>query len=253
MTVCCMLWSDRAVDKNYLLQPSHVHILKNMVERHLHVPHRFLCLTDAQLTGIETYPIDWSKHVPSTRFNKLMLYRPGMEDILGERFLYLDLDTVIVGDITPLVDRDEDIVFWRNPKFDHITLNTSIVLHRTGTRPYLWTEFTEDILQKQITEDGSKLPPIQTGEKLVWSGSSDQRWVRNRIADQYRADYHWPGAYEYITTSEALWVKGDGIYGLGGLKSGLPDDARIVFTPGNREPSQPEVQAKHLWIKEHYR
>jgi hypothetical protein len=37
------------------------------------------------------------------------------------------------------------------------------------------------------------------------------------------------------------------------VQSELPENARIVFTPGDRSPSQPEMAARHPWIVEHYR
>jgi hypothetical protein len=37
-----------------------------------------------------------------------------------------------------------------------------------------------------------------------------------------------------------------------GVQSDLPENARIVFFPGDRSPSQPEVRAIHPWIEEHW-
>jgi hypothetical protein len=67
---------------------------------------------------------------------------------------------------------------------------------------------------------------------------------------------------ERLPWTEPYWDERDGIYGAGrlfhgepdkGVTTELPDNACIVSFPGNRMPDQPEIQALHPWIKEHYR
>jgi len=70
-------------------------ILRNMVASHLNAPHRFRCLSDRHLDGVdclvpdEIWPGWWSK---------LLLFRHATGQCL-----YLDLDVIVVGELDSLV------------------------------------------------------------------------------------------------------------------------------------------------------
>lgn len=74
----------------------YVYKLKSMVSRHLS-DFRFVCLTDrpGELNGVDTIPI------PSLPrwWGKMCLFDPHWRN---DRVLYLDLDTIICDDLTPL-------------------------------------------------------------------------------------------------------------------------------------------------------
>lgn len=203
-----------------------------MVARNLTLPHEFVCVSDHQVEGVRTVPIDWRKHVPGTCFVRLMLRRPDIAGLLGRRILSLDLDCVITGSLDKIVSRDwEDAVFWRNPNYApgnrRAFYQTSIQLLTAGARSELWTDFDP------------QLTPTWVNRRY---GGAEQAWVSERL------DEH-----------EAYWDSSNGIYGAGrlfkdGMDKGiteLPANARIVFFPGDRIPQQPEVQAHHPWILEH--
>ncbi len=231
ITVCCLLWSDPYGVRNpiYIFDETHVRALKQMVEKHLTIPHEFICVTHQPIEGIDTRALDWAMHIPGTRFMKLMLYRPNGV-LAGKRILYLDIDTIITGNIDPLVERDEDLVLWRNPNFGQpgrARYNTSMILHTVGARPELWADF-----------DRVKTWPML---REKWGGT-DQAWISHRASPE-----------------EAHWTDKDGVYGAGrlgdsveGAGTELPNNARIVFTPGQRAPHMPHMIKDHPWIKEHY-
>jgi hypothetical protein len=238
ISVCTFLWHDPQAKCRhiYTYTPDHVRTLRRMVDRHLSLPHEFVCITDkpdlfSPNDGIRTVPLDMETHVPGTRYAKLMIYRPDAGATIGRRILCLDLDTVIVGCIDPIVDRAEDLVLWRNPNFGipgRARYNTSIVLLAAGTRPEFWTKFrkhsTPAILARYV-------------------GGTDQAWVSH-----------------LASPNEAHWTDRDGVYGAGrlgdavqGVGTVLPANARIVFTPGKREPSLSSFRESHPWSVEHYR
>lgn len=231
LTVCCFLWTDPCSPRRnvYIYDERHVHALREMVARHLSVEHEFVCVSDRPIDGIQTIRLDYTNYIPGTRFAKLMLYRD-TGPLAGKRVLYLDLDTVIVDSIDPIVDRPEDLVLWRNPNFGvpgRARYNTSIILHTCGTRPELWDDFDRNTTPRML--------------RRKWGGT-DQAWVSHRASPD-----------------EAHWTDADGIYGAGrlgdiapGAGTKLPDNARIVFTPGEREPSMPHMWEKHPWIGSHY-
>lgn len=231
LTVATYLWRDPSRDnRGYVCEPEHVRILKAMVERNLMLPHRFVCVTDEEVEGVETVPMDWTKHIPGTVFARLMQHNPEWATAnLGERILSLDVDVVITGSLDELAARKEDIVLWRNPNFPapkRAFYQSSVQLFSAGARPELWADFD----------------PIETPKWVNWRfGGAEQAWISERL--------DW---------NEAYFDARDGIYGAGrlngnGVYTDLPRNARIVSFPGSRAPWQPEVQEKHPWVGEFYR
>jgi len=70
--------------------------LKSMCERF--VDCEFYCLTDVKIDGVNTIPLE---HNWKGWWSKMELFRP---DLFDEQVLYLDLDTVIVGDFSHFYD-----------------------------------------------------------------------------------------------------------------------------------------------------
>lgn len=234
LAVVTYFWDDPARDsqrRGYAFRHDHVHILKSMVARHLALPHRFLCVTDDKIDGIDTVPLDWRKHVPGTVFMRLMQHRPDINDVFGQdvtRILSLDLDIVITGNIDHIAGRKEPFVIWANPNFgqpQRAFFQSSIQCFEPGARSCLWSDFDTE----------------QSHRWCNWRfGGKEQAWISERL--------EW---------NEATFTDADGIYGAGrlggkGIGSELPANACIVSFPGAREPSQPETQAQHSWIKSHY-
>ena len=87
-----------------------------MVARHLQVQHRFLCLTDQP----DQVGFDIAAFGLQGWWAKVLLFSP---EIRGAgRCLYLDLDTIIVGDLTPLAEWSGDFGICEN--FTRLAGNT---------------------------------------------------------------------------------------------------------------------------------
>jgi hypothetical protein len=153
------------------------------------------------------------------------MFHPDAAQWFGERFVSLDLDMVITGDLTPLWHRSEEIVFWgdTNP-LPGSHYNGSMVLMTAGARPQVWTDF-----------DPKRSPHLSLASKCF---GSDQGWISYRLGK-----------------GEAKWTKADGVYSFRNeLKRTreLPSNARIVVFHGSTDPWSRE--AEHWpWIREHYR
>lgn len=211
----------------------HVNVLRAMVKRHLHIPHRFVCITDDPAgVDCETIPL-WDGPVvpgmPVDRpncYRRLRLFAADAEKLVGKRFLSLDLDTVICDDITPLVNRPEEFVIWGDTARG-TPYNGSMMLLRAGARTKVWDTF-----------DPAKSPGV--GKRLGYVGS-DQAWI---------------GAC--LGKGEAKWTAADGVYSYRNQiqpprgRGDLPTGARIVFFHGQFDPWDPKVQDRHPWIKEHW-
>ena len=139
----------------------HVNTLRRMVARHYAKPHRFICITDDAIgldEGIEVVPL-WDDYRsvqnptgggrPSC-YLRLKLFDPSIRNQIGDRFVMLDLDCVILGDLSPIFGRPEDAVFWRSPS-KLWPYNGAIMLMNAGARPQVWEDF-DPIESPKVTQ-----------------------------------------------------------------------------------------------------
>lgn len=216
--------------------PETVNVLRRMVARHYADPHRFVCVTDLS-DGLDTEVEvlkPWNDFVavphphgpkhPSC-YRRLRAFAPDIAATLGERFVSIDLDCVITGDLRPLWNRPEEFVIWgdTNPKSFY---NGSMFLLRAGARRQVWDRFD----------------PVASPREAHAAGrfGSDQGWISHCLGG-----------------GEARWTRADGVYSfrndlkMKGVRE-LPRDARVVFFHGADDPWAMRVQAEYGWIRTHY-
>jgi len=211
-----------------------VNVLKRMVDRHYTLPHRFICVTD-DANGInpsvEIVP-DWKDFTqiqnPSgsknpSCYRRLRMFHPDIAQTFGPRFVSMDLDMVITGNLELLLNRADDFVIFAdtNPRTFY---NGSFVLMTAGARPQVWDTFN----------------PAESPKAARAAGhfGSDQGWVSHCLGPK-----------------EKKFTKADGVYSFQNqLKSikKLPDDARVVVFHGYVDPWRPEVARKYPWVGKHY-
>lgn len=235
LTVVCFKWRAPPGYRS-TFQGEHVDILRRMVRRHYAAPHRFVCITD-DATGIQEPDVEcfelWPDFAtvanPSGRKNpscyrrlRLFARQPGA--FLGGRFVVLDLDAVIVGDVRPLWDRPEDFVIWRSTTSGN-PYNGSMWMLKAGARPQVWRDFDP------------ATSPRETHQARLYG--SDQAWIAHKLG-----------------RDEAVWTPADGVHSFrneiqhqGGR---LPDGARIVFFHGKTDPWDAEAR-RLAWVREHHR
>lgn len=223
LTVACYLWGWEYSTKD-------VYLLKRMVDRHLTVPHEFVCLTDEphRFDTDEIRVVELPEPPSGKMFcwQKLTTFHPDAERMIGKRILALDLDAVIVGEMDSLVNRPEPLVLWRNPSrrpwnawSPRALYNSSMVLIKAGACPEVW----------ERRHEGTLFP-------------GDQDWVSWMVGPKC-----------------AYWDDSHGVYRLGredtpgsGVDGVLPDNARVVFFPGSEgKPTLPAVVNRCPWIAEH--
>jgi len=225
LTVACWKWKGWRRSDFYCA--AHVNALYRMVQKHLHVPYRFVCFTDDP-KGIEceTQPI-WDVcdvGVAEDRancFRRLRFWSEQGKELVGDQVLSLDLDIVILGDITHLVDTKEDFKAAWGTVAD---MNGSVWLYRTGTRQDVWDDLNRhanDRIQWHNQTKREKLGKIP----LI---GSDQAWLSMK--------------YDYIPT----WTKADGLYHFRPLllnDEPMPTDCRILCFAGRNKPWH--IEAAH--------
>jgi hypothetical protein len=231
LTVVCWKWKPKPGYRSQF-DASTVNTLRSMVARHYRQPHRFVCITD-DAKGIDgdvrVVPI-WNDFdgLPGPNgvncYRRLRAFSAEAADLIGPRFVSLDLDCVITADMAPLWDRPEDFVIWGDTA-KGTPYNGSMFLLRAGTRTRVWTEFH----------------PVRSparARELRYIGS-DQAWI---------------GAC--LGPHERKWSDLDGVYSfrnhIVARRMPLPANARIVMFHGRFDPWHPAVKAQHRWVREHY-
>lgn len=231
MTFVCFKWRKirnafalPAVISEYTYE--HVNVLERMLKRHYHKPHRLICVTDDPAhINCETLPI-WDKHIAlGGCFNRLYTFSPDMKKLFGERFVCIDLDCVIVDDITPLFDRPEDFVMnsYKPMPFRHAPdqcYNGGLYMMDAGARSQVWDTFDPE----------KSIQAIRSHPELCIG--SDQAWIRLCLG-----------------RGEARWTVNHGVYEARQFQDKLPENAKIVFFAGARDPSL----RKYQWVLEHWR
>jgi hypothetical protein len=257
LTVCAVYWEDkaRAATRQVQLTPEDVRIWDRMVGRNLTVSHRRICVTHRPdlIDFMETMPLDMAKHVPGTCLVKLQAHKPGGVAKEGDRVLLMDIDCVVTGSLDPLVQRDEPAVWWKNPNFEvggkRGFVQGSMQFFTVGATSFLWEDFDERAVAGRV--NGAKVGTVPLNRRF---GGAEQCWISERLNKAYpEAGWEWDIPH---------WTEEHGVYGAGrlfngqmgkGVQSELPANARIVFTPGDRSPSQPEFMAAHPWAREFWR
>lgn len=236
MTFITWLWRP---DPGYRSQfaAKHVNVLASMVRKHFPRPHDFKVVTDMP-AGIDTSKITiipaWNDFadLPSpygsqarqpSCYRRLRAFHPEIGTVFGERFVSLDLDTVIVGDLTPLFDRPEDFVIWKEQDVRSF-YNGSMFLLRAGARAHVWERFD----------------PVRSPQEARSAGrfGSDQGWLSHVLG-----------------RGEATWSTADGVYSfrvdLKPKHATLPAGARVVHCHGCDDPWG-RVMQRLPWVKEHW-
>lgn len=246
LAVVTWLWRQDGYHTRF--GPEHVNVLRDAVARGYDRPHRFVCVTDdptGLAAGVEVVSLgDYLADLPNpcarngpSCYRRLRLFARDAAATFGaKRIVSLDLDTVVVGDLTPLWEGPDRLVLWRDPLFWNSLYNGSMVLLDAGVRPDVWEEF-----------DPERSPRLAKAAGLF---GSDQAWISYRLG-----------------VGVPTWGREDGVYSFRLLddprlrercyldlptQTDLPAGARIVFFHGRSNPWDPEVRDRYPWVRDHY-
>jgi hypothetical protein len=138
--VLCMKWGTK-------YGPEYVNRLYAMVRRHLRGEFRFVCLTDSAQgvrTEVQCLPIPslaLPPGIPERGWTKLTTFEADLHGLRGTA-LFLDLDIVIVDDITPFFEQPGEFLIihdWKRPW--RITGNSSVYRFELGAHADVLDEF----------------------------------------------------------------------------------------------------------------
>jgi hypothetical protein len=142
----------------------YVEILHDMLARNLsqlaQVKH--WSVTDHIIDGVER--IDPDPTLPGW-WQKVRLFSPKMPWRRGERIIYFDLDTVVVGRLEDLAERSGIIRDWHWPCY-----NSSVMSWLHGEHEEVWTRFDPAIIDRPTNRLAHLLPRGQIN-------GGDQEWI----------------------------------------------------------------------------
>lgn len=207
LTIACWKWGDRFSAK-------HVNVLRSMLDRHVHVDHELVCITD-DATGLDgairTAPITEFTDTPRCR-RRMKQFDKDFAAVVGPRFLSIDLDVVIVDDITPLVTRTEPFVGWRVRHAQ--VLSGSFLLMKTGYLHPLFEMFNSH--------------PVEFPKRVQANGTpSDQAMLNWYLKALRRPVAQWTEADGLVTYFGKGYERHEH-HGVGPNRPTLPKGARIV-------------------------
>jgi hypothetical protein len=130
-TVLCMKWGSK-------YGPEYINRLYGMVRRHLRGEFRFVCLTDqregirAEVQCLPIPDLALPAGIPERGWKKLTSFEADLHGLTGTA-LFLDIDIVIVDDITPFFEHPGEFLIihdWKRPW--RITGNSSVYRFELG-------------------------------------------------------------------------------------------------------------------------
>lgn len=176
----------------------YVQVLYNMVQRHLTVPHKFICFSDhvkpqKLLKGDITFR-KFKHHDYPGWWNKLQLFSE--EAHLTGPCLYLDLDIVILDNIDEIATFGDDMTFGVindfNPKTKEFNSSVMKFNNDVATKA-IWSRFLENkaklmelqgdqnVMSKLIKgNDNLKVMPDEWTFSYKWYSRTDPRFEKGR-------------------------------------------------------------------------
>lgn len=230
LTVACWKWGS-------VFSALYVNRLRVALERHLHLDHELVCVTDDP-TGIDprvrivALP-DTFAHTPRCR-RRMQVFSREFAQQLGARILTIDLDVVLVDDITPIVDRTEPMVFWR---VGHAQVfSGSFHMMDAGYLDKLWLTFAAD--------------PEGFPARIQRNGrASDQAMLNFYLSAHHIRAPFWTERDGFVTYYGEGYERHAHL-GVSPAHPALPACARIVVL-GSADKAVMD-EGRYDWIREHW-
>lgn len=240
ISIVTFMWND----KPYRTKFDHTHVNRffKMIDKNVTIPHRKICITDNEQgidDSIETYKL-WQNPCPryaQTNENKpncfyrIKMFDPAIEEIVGKRFVWMDLDAIVLDNIDNLLCDTANLKMWKVDG-ERMPCNGSFVMHKVGTRPELFQKFR-----------AQQIHPV-TGLKVAGMVGSDQAWIATQLteAEQRNTFGMKDGIYSYRCHIKKMLDHGEK----------FPKDAKIVFFHGKENPWDSKIYHAYKWIQEAY-
>lgn len=211
LTVLTVWKSGGAFDKEYVLN------LRRGVKQNLDMEHRFICLTDTvkRRRKDKNNEIQWEplKYDFPKWYSKAEIFRPDLEKF--GPFLFIDLSSVIVGDLTDLATYEGEVCVTRDFWYDGPS--QSVLYFEPGSLRHVWDRFISQ--PEYWIAEGDKMEPPNFRDQILMSHLELPYWQDEM-----------PGQVVSFKTHCA---------------NGIPENARIVKFHGKPRPHD----FKEGWVK----
>lgn len=237
ITVVCFLWERKGVyelpsQKVTRYDFSWVQKLYNSIERNYSKSFNFVCVTD-QYLQLKKYTSNKITIIPLWNdfaelggcYSRLKIFSQDIERLFGKRFITIDLDCVIVGNIDHILDRTDDFVIHKYSTHERDQrYNGSLILMNAGSRTQVWNHF------------GLHAPTVIKSNYNTVIGT-DQAWIRLVLGPNEKTFTETDGCYDIKHSPE--------------VKHYLPENASMIFFSGPRDPIT--ERSKYKWIDQHWK
>lgn len=242
LSVLLWLWSprsgppDRKADY-FTFRAEDVMRLAAAIEANLKLPHRITVVSDFPR---DTFPshlgyIPLQEHFGELRrlggcWLRLKCFAPGMSEVIGDRVAWIDLDSIVTADLTPLFNRREPIVLYKSESVVGQRWNGSVVLFSPNDPAvsHVWSSFNPDTAEADIRA-------LRNGKKTGPRGTDQAHF--HRCFDE--GTPHWTAADGILH-----WGRHTGRV--------LPEHARLVVLPGLEKPDSEQVRKRSPWIRQYW-
>lgn len=199
----------------------YVNRLYNGIKRNCQLPFELHCFTDNEIginSEVVTHELPYSADIDSW-WNKIWLFSDDLPFHKNERILYLDLDTLITGNIDALLSNNgEDFIMLRDFYWG---IAKSATPSASGVMAWNAGEFTQ-IWEKFIKNPEESMASV--------SPHGDQHFISGCLGHRVR---YWQDLFPEQVVSFKVHCR-----------EGLPPNAKIICFHG--EPSIPDA-ATHSW------
>lgn len=236
LTVVCWKWQQATVAP--LFSATYVNRLRAGLEKHLHVDHELVCVTDNpdgidRRVRVVPMPTTYAA-TPRCRRRMQHFDRAWALEQLGPRCLAIDLDVVIVDDLTPIVDRPEPLVAW---KVGHAGVYSgSFLMFDAGALQGAWDAYAADPEGYPASISPERVP-------------SDQAMVNAYVRAAAVPVAEWTESDGFVTYYGAGYAKQEHL-GVGPTRTKLPEGARIVVL-GSKDNVVMDT-GRYEWVREHW-
>lgn len=225
ITIVTMIWTQF---RQYRVE--YAEAVNCAIARHATFSYRFVVVSDQkprQRASVEFVPFPDSARKLTNRVNssgyssnvpKLWLFSDEAR-CLGDRIFFIDADSIVTGDLAPIVSYRLDSPFvWLNLSGK---LQSGMFLLDTGALQNVWNWFL--MLGGAYARDGAWL-------RFLDIGNNHPCWPNKEMGIYLLKD---------LDRSDRT--------------SPLPEDARIVHPTGKTKPWMQKFYSRYPWAKEHYR
>ena len=187
------------------------------------------------------------------------MFSPEMKEFIGDRFVMIDLDVIITGDLTELFSRKEDFIIWGDRPM-RTPYCGSLMMMNAGARKEVWEKF--DIRNYPTNPNGRY--PLGTDQNHIYKTiPKEATWtiedgiynfgfdirindkLMNQVQNKRRSNSEQDRFKQYLHLIINPRIRGG--------NGELPNDAKLIFFNGKDDPSQLELVAKYPWITEYWK